>query len=147
MVKKTMEFREKIRNVKSNSKNDSSNASKLPSYLQPSLLSKRHIQSHFTPSATTPHVLGANNKYDNVPSSTTSILKAYQQQQPINNSNATSSKIEISRIYSASNKLNKPFSMSTNDLTQSSNSKGLKLPPVNNIKMNNNDTIMVQQLD
>ena len=127
---------------------------KVPSYLQPSLLSKRHIQTHFTPSATIPHVLnGSSNsimsKQEAIP--TTSILKPYQPQPPITqnskydvNVNNSSSKIEISRIYSASNKINKPFSMSTNDLS-TNNTKGLKLPPVNNLKMisSNNETIMI----
>ena len=151
------------------------NKKQLPAYLQPSMLSKRHIQSHFTPSATAPHVhLGAGvdsfknstGKLDaSGPTTTTSILKSYHQPQPIlsnaNNkkyvdmdgnitsgngaSGGASSKIEISRIYSASNKMSKqPFSMSTNDLTQG-HSKVLKLPPVNNLKMvsSNNDTIMI----
>ena len=134
--------------------NNNYETKKIPSYLQPSLLSKRHIQTHFTPSATVPHVLNASsnsiiNKHEVMP--TSSILKPYQQQ-PSNNQNSkydinvnnSSSKIEISRIYSASNKMNKPFSMSTNDLTQN-NTKGLKLPPVNNLKVvsSNNDTIMI----
>ena len=138
----------------SESMNTSYEAKKIPSYLQPSLLSKRHIQTHFTPSATVPHVLNASsntilNKHETIP--TTSILKPYQQQPLINqnskydvNVNNPSSKIEISRIYSASNKMNKSFSMSTNDLSQN-NTKGLKLPPVNNLKMvsSTNDTIMI----
>lgn len=66
-----------------------------------------------------------------------SILKSYQHPitnssgitKPSNDDNNTST-IEISRLYSASHRMNKNFSVSANDLSQ--NSKTLKLPPVIN---------------
>ena len=109
---------------------------KLPTYLPPSLLSKRQ-----TPTVT-PRIIasGSAHKTD-LQNSNTYPIKTFQHQQSINSSitsvanrkfiemDTNQSKIEISRIYSASNKLNKQFSISTNDLPQTSK---LKLPPVIN---------------
>ena len=112
---------------------------KLPTYLPPSLLSKR--QTQHTPTVT-PRIIasGSAHKTD-LQNSNTYPIKTFQHQQSINSTitsvanrkfiemDANQSKIEISRIYSASNKLNKQFSISTNDLPQTSK---LKLPPVIN---------------